>query len=230
MEILNILVALIIIAFGMLGFTRGLTKQIAIFIGTILVLVIAFIFKDILGDILLLNCPFINFLGGIQSLNIIFYQGIAFLVIVMVLGIVLRIIIAITNLFEKILKWTIIFGIPSKILGMIVGFIEGYIVAFCIVFIVSQPFFDDSFGIRRTEFTDQMLADSPILSSFTEDTINVINEVYHLKDNADKNQTDLKIIDMCLDKKIVSVDTVNELVQNGKLKINGIEAVIAKYR
>lgn len=230
MEILNILVALIIISFGLLGFSRGLTKQIAIFIGTLLVLFIAFQFKDILGDFLLLNCPFIKFFGGIQSINIIFYQGIAFFVLILLLTIVLKIIIAVTNLFEKVLKWTIIFGIPSKILGMIVGFIEGYIVAFVIVFIVSQPFFDDSFGIKRTKFTDNMLESSPILSTFTEDTIDIIKEVYHLKDNSDKNQTDLKIIDMCLDKNVVSVETVQDLVSNGKLKVNGIEAIIAKHK
>lgn len=230
MEILNILVALIIVSFGMLGFSRGLTKQIAIFIGTLLILFIAFQFKDILGDFLLLNCPFIKFFDGIQSINIIFYQGIAFLVILLLLEIVLKIIIAVTNLFEKILKWTIVFGIPSKLLGMIVGFIEGYIVAFIVVFIVSQPFFDDSFGIKRTRFTDNMLESSPILSTFTEDTINVINEVYHLKDNTDKNQTDLKIVDMCLERHIVSVETIEKLVSKDKLNINGIESIIAKHR
>ncbi len=230
MQILNILIILVILAFGFLGFTRGLTKQIAIFVGTILVLIISYYLKDFVGDFLLFHCPFIKFFGGIQSFNIVFYQGIAFFLIVVVLEVLLNVVIAITDFFEKILKYTIVFGIPSKILGMILGFIEGYIVAFVLVFLISQPYFDDSFGIKRTEMSDTILTSSPILSSFTEDAVAIIDEVYHLKDSTDKNQTDLKILDLCLEKEVVSIETVDELVAKQKLTINNIESVLVKYR
>ena len=113
---------------------------------------------------------------------------------------------------------------------MIVGFIEGYIVAFVIVFIVSSPYFDDRFGIKRTEFTDKILESSPVLSSYTEDAIDIINEVYTLKDNTDKDSVNLKVIDMSLERKVVRLSMIDELVSKEKLKINNIESVLEKYR
>ena len=141
MDLFNILFFMIIIAFGCLGFSRGLTKQIVIFIGTIIVLIIAYELKSVIGDFFLLNLPFIKFSWGISSLNILFYQGLAFFIIVILLEVVLKILIAITSVFEKILKYTIILGIPSKLLGMLVGFLEGYVFAFLfalISFIISS--------------------------------------------------------------------------------------------
>ena len=140
MELFNILFFIVIIAFGCLGFSRGLTKQIVIFIGTIIVLFLAYEFKSLIGDFFMLHLPFIKFSWGVASLNILFYQGLAFLLLVIVLEIVLKILIAITSVFEKILKYTIILGIPSKILGLIVGAIEGFVIVYLVLFMLTQPY------------------------------------------------------------------------------------------
>ena len=230
MELFNILFFIVIIAFGCLGFSRGLTKQIVIFVGTILVLFIAYEFKSLIGDFFMLNLPFIKFSWGVQSLNILFYQGLAFLLLVLILEIVLKILIAITSVFEKILKYTIILGIPSKLLGMLVGFLEGYLFAFILAFIVTQPFYAGYFGINRTSLATNVVNHSPILSSFAEDTVTVGNEIYKLKDERDKNKVDLKLVDLCLENDVVSIDTVDKLVEKDKLNIQNLDSILTKYR
>ena len=230
MDLFNILFFMIIIAFGCLGFSRGLTKQIVIFIGTIIVLIIAYELKSVIGDFFLLNLPFIKFSWGISSLNILFYQGLAFFIIVILLEVVLKILIAITSVFEKILKYTIILGIPSKLLGMLVGFLEGYVFAFLFALIVTQPFFNGVFGINRTGLAEKVVNNSPILSSLAEDTLTVGNEVYQLKDEEDKNKVELKLVDLCLENEVVDLDIVDELVEKDKLQINDLESVLSKYR
>lgn len=230
MELFNILFFIVIIAFGCLGFSRGLTKQIVIFVGTLLILFIAYEFKSIIGDFFMLNLPFIKFSWGISSLNILFYQGLAFFIIVLLLEVVLKILIAITSVFEKILKYTIVLGIPSKLLGMLVGFFEGYLFAFLLAFIVTQPFYSGYFGIERTSLANAVVKHSPILSSFANDTVTVGNEIYTLKDEDDKNKIELKVIDLCLDNDVTDVDMVDKLVEKKKLKIDNIDTVLSKYR
>jgi uncharacterized membrane protein required for colicin V production len=230
MELFNILFFIVIIAFGCLGFSRGLTKQIVIFVGTIIVLFIAYEFKNIIGDFFLLNLPFIKFSWGVASLNILFYQGLAFLLVVLVLEVVLKILIAITTVFEKILKYTIVLGIPSKLLGMLVGFLEGYLFAFLLAFIVTQPFFDGYFGITRTSLANSVVNNTPILSSFAKDTVTVGTEVYKLKDEEDNNKVELKLIDLCLENDVVDVDMIDKLVEKDKLKVDNLDNILTKYR
>ncbi len=43
-----------------------------------------------------------------------------------ILTIILKVLTLATNIFEKLLKMTIILGIPSKLLGMVAGFVEGF--------------------------------------------------------------------------------------------------------
>jgi len=230
MGLLDILIIMVILAFGIMGFQRGITKQIVMFIGTLIVLFLAYKFKFIIGDFLVLHCPFINFSWSIQSLNIIFYQGIAFLLLLLILGILLKVLIEVTSFIEKVLKYTIILGIPSKILGMILGFVEGYIIAFVIIFVVSQPFYDSFLGFKRTKFSNSILNSSPILSSITSDAVDLINDVYHLKDKDNKNDVELRVVDLCLEKEVTSVSIIDSLVEDKKLEIEGIETILAKYR
>ena len=46
----------------------------------------------------------------------------------------------------------------------------------------------------------------------------------------DANTLNLKSIDVMLEHKIITPDYVKKLVDNGKIKIDGIDAVINKYR
>ena len=178
----------------------------------------------------MLNLPFIKFSWGVQSLNILFYQGLAFFLIVLLLEIVLKILIAITSVFEKILKYTIVLGIPSKLLGMLVGFLEGYLFAFLLAFIVTQPFYAGYFGINRTSLATNVVKHSPILSSFAKNTYNVGNEIYHLKDEEDKNKVELKVIDLCLDNNVTDVEMIDKLVEKDKIQVDNLDSVLSKYR
>ena len=230
MELFNILFFIVIIAFGCLGFSRGLTKQIVIFIGTIIVLFLAYEFKSLIGDFFMLHLPFIKFSWGVASLNILCYQGLAFLLLVIVLEIVLKILIAITSVFEKILKYTIILGIPSKLLGMLVGFLEGYLFAFILAFIVTQPFYEGYFGINETSLATTVVNHSPILSSFAKNTVTVVTEIDKLRDETDKNKVELKLIDLYLENDVTDVDMIDKLVEKEKIKVDNLDSVLSKYR
>ena len=141
----DLIIILVIILCGLIGLKRGFTKELVCFLGFFLVIILSFILKNPVSSFFYEHLPFFKFSGlfkGITSINILLYEVLAFLVVVSILLIILRVIIFATSVFEKLLKLTIILGLPSKILGCIIGLIEGIVWCFIILYIVSLPLFN----------------------------------------------------------------------------------------
>lgn len=230
--VVDIIIILYLIAAGITGYKRGFFKEIVMFLGTLLVFFIAYKLKDPVGDFLLLRLPifdFPNLFKGVAVLNVLVYQLVSFVVILAILLIVYNIVIGITGLFEKLLKITVILAIPSKILGFIAGVFEGYIIAFVILFFLSQPAFSFEPFIN-SKVSNTILSSSPVLTNFTKDTVDLVDEIYKLKDEKDSDVLNTKILDMMLDKDIVKYDTIEELHDKKKLDFQGIDTVLDKYK
>ena len=179
-----------------------------------------------------MNLPFIKFSvisDGSVMLNIVMYQMIAFIIILIVLGLLYKFLLAVTGIIEKILKITIILGIPSKILGMIVGLLEGYIVVYLLLFFVAQPYIKMDI-LDESKYASVILNKTPVLSNFSEKTMSIINEVHETVKNKDEKDFDLKLTDLILKQKVASPSLVQELVNNKKIEIDGIQEIIDKYK
>ena len=221
---MNILDALIIIFFiiGILaGFKRGFIRQTVLLVGLVLILVLAFYLKNPVATILYKNAPFIKFGGifkGVSILNILLYEVIAFLLVLIVLYIILRIVLKITGLIESILKATIILGFLSKILGGIVGLIEAYIVIFIILFLATQPFINLS-GVEDSVIADKILEYTPIMSSATKNTRKVVKEISTLAETYKSSPKEFndKSIELFLKYKIVTNENIDYLKKKGKI-------------
>ncbi len=226
----------IILIFGVGGLKNGFFKQTVITIGTILLFVVSYYLKDFVADFLSYNLPFFDFGGdmmGLVSLNIIMYQLIGFILVFVVLSVIFGIIVKITGIFEKILKFTIILGIPSKILGFLLGLVEGYVVVFIALFFLHQPIVDVKV-LGESKFMNPILSSSPVLSNVVSDTNDVIDEVYVLVDDylkdKDVHKFNVKSIDTMLKYKVIDVDYMDKLIEKDKINIPGITMVVDKYR
>ena len=232
MGIVDIIILAILLAFALLGFKRGVFQSLVAVGGFIIIICLSFWLKNYLGDFFVLNLPFTKYTfipGGSYVLNVITYQAIAFLIVLVILGIVYKIVLIVTGVFEKLLRITIILGIPSKILGLIVGVIEGYIIVYLILFFVAQPFMRINL-LENSKFANTILQDTPLLSGVAEDTFTIINEIDDtFKNNVDDN-FDLKLTDLILKRNITSVDVMQELVDNKKIEVEGIQAIIDNYK
>lgn len=237
MSIVDALIILLILAFGVEGYKKGVIKQLVTTVGFVLVVVLAFYLKNPVAEFLSLHLPFFTFGGAfanVTSFNIILYQLISFVLVIIVLETVLKVLIKVSGVIEKILKFTIILGIPSKILGFIVGIIEGFIVTFLILFFLRQPgfnlkIFDDS------KLTDLVLNSTPVLSQVAGDFVDTFNDLYELGNDYydqkfDENTLNLKSIDVMLEHKIITPQYVRKLVDADKINITGIDSVINKYK
>lgn len=236
MNIIDVVIILIILCAALVGFKRGVFKELVMTVGFLLVFVISFYLKNPLADWLSLHLPFINFGGlieGITVLNVLFYQVIAFILVFCVIMVIFNVILAVTGIIEKILKYTIILGIPSKILGAIVGAIEGYIIVFCLLFLFNQPMIKlDILG--ESKYKDYVLNHTPILTNVVSSISDTVMDVYNLvdahKDDFDDDAFNREAIDIMLEHKMITVDYVLQLIDNGKIIVPGIDSVLNKYR
>ena len=236
MNITDILIIVFILLGAVVGFKRGFTSSLVNFIGVILVAVIAYFLKNPVGDFLMSFCPFFAFGGiikGVTVLNIAVYQIIAFILVFSILMIGLKLLLMATGILETILKFTIVLGIPSKILGAIVGLIENYIIVFFVLYLLSMPNFLEVGFIKESKYREPILKNTPILSGVAESTLEVLDEFKGLTDKYEQsensNEFNLETLDLFLKYRVVTVDTVKNLVESGKIKIEGIDAILDKY-
>jgi len=230
--ILDVIIVFVIISFGFLGLARGVFKQLVSSVGTVLIFIIAFYLKNPIAKFMSLNLPFWNFNGfahGLTSLNILFYQLFAFLIVLAILFLILEVLIRLAEKIEDALTMTIILGIPSKILGFIVGLVEGYVLMFIALFILSLPFWSFDF-INNSKLRPAILESSPILSKITKNTYNagvdIYEEIKDTKDNNDRSKLNLTITKLLLKYNVIDKEYLKELRLHSKLNIPGIDSLI----
>lgn len=234
MNIVDIIIILMVILGAVVGFKDGAIKRITSFLGTFLVFIIAFMLKNPLSVIMYENLPFFKFGGlikGIDIINILVYELLAFVVVAIALGFILKVLISITGLIEKLLKMTVFLSIPSKILGIFVGAIEYYVYTFLMLVFLTLPAFNISI-IRESKYADKILKETPVLGELVETTVDTYSEVYTILHN-NKKMSELElnetILDILLEKEVITVDSAQKLVDMNKIYIEN-ESILDKYR
>lgn len=231
MGIVDIIILVIIVAFAILGFTRGVFQSLVAVVGFIAVIYISYLLKNYIGDFFVLNLPFTkyNFIpGGSVVFNVVTYESIAFITMLIVLGLLYKIALIISGVFEKLLKITIILGVPSKILGLIVGAIEGYIIVYFILFFIAQPYIRINI-LGNSKYAETILKETPVLSGLAENTFIIVDEVNETIKTGGDGNFDAKLTDLILKRKITTVDVMQKLIDNKKVGI-GIQDVVDKYK
>lgn len=231
------IIIILFLAMGVVvGFKRGVFKSAVMFLGTILVLVLAFYLKNPVSEIMYKNLPFFNLGGafaGIKVFNIIVYEALAFLIVYAVLMVLLRAIIKLTGLFELLLRFTIVLGIPSKILGGIFGFFEEYVITFLILFLLARLSITAPY-VAESNLAQKILKNSPIISDITKDYYQSFEEIYSLKDKyqstQDKVAYENEALGILLKYKIITPNAAEDLVVRGKLDFEGVEKIIDQYK
>lgn len=224
MSIVDVVI-LIFLAFGaIVGFKRGFTKQLVSLVGIFAIIIFSFLLKNPVSVFLYNNLPFFNFGGifkDITVINILVYEVIAFFVIFFILTIVFRILLKLTSAFEKILKWTIILGIPSKILGAILGMVQNLIYAFIIIYILNLPTLELNI-LDDSKVANTILEKTPILTNVCDKTLTVINEIGNLaeeyNDTTNVGEFNQKTLNLMIDNNVITKENAQKLIDKGKIK------------
>lgn len=233
MNIIDLLVIITVLFFGALGWRRGVIKTLVALVGIIVVFYLSFILKNPLAEWLSLNFPFFNFWGefkGVTILNVIIYQFVAFYLVFLILLTGYILLVKLSSLFEKLLKATIILGIPSRILGLIAGLIEGMVISVIVLLVLSLPVLNVE-SVRNSKIRNG-INNSILINKMAKDLNNSTNEILDLKDKfEDKSEFNIATFEVLLKHNIIDEEYSLKLINSGKLKIDQerAKAIINKY-
>lgn len=231
------IIIIIMLILGFLeGWKKGLLTSVVKLVSSILVFALAILLKKPISLLLIDNLPFFKFGGifkDITILNVVLYEAIAFIICVIVLTLVFNILLKLTGVVNKFINATVILGLPNKLGGAIVNTLRFFIIIFALAFVCSLiP--QTSKYIKETTLANGILEHTPVLSSATKDLNKTINEVYALASSlgSDKNTEKInkEAFEIMLKYGIVSSDTVNNLIESGKLDPTGFEELESEYK
>ena len=228
--VVDVSIILILLMGAVVGFKRGIFKSAVMFIGAIVVIVLAYSLKNPVANLLYSFMPFFNFAGdfeGLTTLNLIIYEAIAFVIVYLLLMVLLRILIKVTGIFEKLLNFTIILGIPSKLLGALFGLVETFLFIFVALFLLNQIPATNSI-VTSSSSASHILTASPILSNITKSYYEAFEEVISTKDQNmnDKEEYNRRCLEILIKYDIVDKNSVKELIANGKLNVSNAEEIL----
>lgn len=233
LNIFDIGIVLVLIGYIIGGWKQGVVKETTSFIGIIIVFFLSWFLRGIVGDFLCTILPFFKF-DGLSSLNILIYHGIAFFLLFSILMGLYRLLLKLSNGLQKIVNYTIILIIPSKILGAIIGFIEGWINIFIILLVLLIPLKDfDQY--KDSKVNNFILFNTPVLSDTVKPFTKGAKEIYKVtskiaKKDIEMNEANLESIDIMLKYKLVNKETIEKLVKSNKLEnVENIESILSKY-
>lgn len=234
----DVIIILTIVFGAILGFKRGFTHSFLSCVGLILVVILAYFLKNPVSQFFYTYLPFFKFGGilkGITVLNILVYELIAFFLVLGILMFFYKTVILVSKIFEKLLKATIILGIPSKLLGMIFGAIQSFILVFLLLYVVSLPVFSFS-ELKESKFAKPILTQVPILNTVAKKMVGVADEfgdlAHKYKEEPDAQKFNLETLDLFLKYKVIDPDSVQKLVDKGKLAFDkgALDAVLLKHK
>ena len=233
-SIVDAIIVLLILMGGIVGYKHGAIKEGTQFLGLFIIVIVSFILKDDLMVMMYENLPFFNFVGfirGVDAINILFYQLVAFLVIFLALYFILRVLIVITGFVEWLLKLTVFFAIPSKFIGIFVGMLEYYVYAFIVLYVLNMPFLNLTY-VADSKFGNSILENTPILSGLVDDTVMVYTDVWNIiknKDDKKSSEVNTLVLATLLDNKLITVDSARKLVESNKIIIDD-ESILDEYQ
>ena len=233
-NVVDVIIMLMLLLGGALGLKDGVIKKLASILGLIAVVVLAFIFKNYLSTFFYQKLPFFHFWGlfkGLEVLNILFYEALAFVLIAAVLMIAYKIVLGISKVLEKLLKATVILAIPSKLLGMLVGVVEFYILTYIGLVIFTLPVFNIE-EIPESKIAPKIMEKTPILSKCTEETFELYDKIYTLVETReDKSNLTLneEALILMLDYEVITKETATYLIDNYKIFVNDKD-FLEKYK
>ncbi len=237
LNVFDIGIILLLVMFIIVGFKNGAIRELFALVGIIVVFVLSYSLKGILGNILCIVLPFFKITGvveGLSVMNILLYQAIAFMIVFAILLTLYEILLKVSKFIQKIVNLTIILILPSKILGGIIAFVKGWIVLFA-VFLCLMIQLKNTELFTSSTMVNKIIYNTPVLSSHSSNFINSVEEIYNLEKQLSnkeisKNEANLKTLDLMLKHKIVDKSTVEQLVKLHKLDdVSNIESVLNKY-
>ena len=222
----GIVILLFAVLGGFLGWRSGALRALINLIGLLAIAVLSFQFKDFLGSIIISKMPFFSFGGmfaGVYSVNFLFYQALAFIVVFLLLYCVLNILINLSGMVEVIDRFTKIYELPSKIGGALIGVVESFVYMFLVVFVLlaipptSKLMIEDKVAMTvalKTPVMTKVFALSLRAEQMQYDYVKNMDDT-----PAGHEKVEQQILYELVDDRVIEADLVKTVQEDGKLRM-----------
>lgn len=200
MNIVDAILIVILIIGALGGMRRGAVKSIVSLVGSIVVLLLSWILKGSLANILISKLPQI---GNNAAVSVLVYHILSFILLLIVFSLLYRVLLKVTDIVEKVFDATIILGFVSRVIGAVIGAITTYVVLFFILFILS--IFNIKY-LNNSKVSNFMLEKTPALAPLVKNTFEGIKEVYE----SNSTEEQIKIL---FEKNIINEDNMNKILE-----------------
>lgn len=236
MNIIDFIVILVILFGAYRGWRYGMFTSILTLVGTIVLVIIGYYLKNPVSELMYTVFPFRNYGGifnGVSSFNILVYEAFAYVLVLFILAIIFKSILKVTGILDKFVKMTMVFALPSKLIGLIFGGLQWFIYSFLIIFICAQiPFTADY--VNSSKVAKPIFKNTPLLSNITNNMYHAVTEVMEVcdlhKEMYDERElADYETLDVLLKYDIISPSSARKLIKKNKLTVVDSETLFNKY-
>lgn len=228
MKISEIVIIIIILLGALIGFKKGAIKEIFELVGTVSIIIIAYLLKGYLASFLIKLLPFFNFKGyvGLYSINFLIYDVISFIIIFVLLYCILNILINLAGFIDKLINLSVIFALPSKIIGLVLGMVNALVFVFLLCYIAMQIPHTQKY-VMESKVSTSILERTPIVNVVCSKGILVSEDVYNKllgysfkeEDTQDMN---LQIATSVAKYGLVDKTLIQEAINAGKLNLEHV--------
>ena len=228
MKISEIVIIIIILLGALIGFKKGAIKEIFELVGTVSIIIIAYLLKGYLASFLIKLLPFFNFKGyvGLYSINFLIYDVISFIIIFVLLYCILNILINLAGFIDKLINLSVIFALPSKIIGLVLGMVNALVFIFLLCYIAMQIPHTQKY-VMESKVSTSILERTPIVNVVCSKGILVSEDVYNKllgysfkeEDTQDMN---LQIATSVAKYGLVDKTLIQEAINAGKLNLEHV--------
>lgn len=228
MKISEIVIIIIILLGALIGFKKGAIKEIFELVGTISIIIIAYLLKGYLASLLIKLLPFFNFKGyvGLYSINFLIYDVISFIIIFVLLYCILNILINLAGFIDKLINLSVIFALPSKIIGLVLGMVNALVFIFLLCYIAMQIPHTQKY-VMESKVSTSILERTPIVNVVCSKGILVGEDVYNKLSNysfkeEDTQDMNLQIATSVAKYGLVDKTLIQEVINKGKLNLEHV--------
>ena len=228
MKISEIVIIIIILLGALIGFKKGAIKEIFELVGTISIIIIAYLLKGYLASLLIKLLPFFNFKGyvGLYSINFLIYDVISFIIIFVLLYCILNILINLAGFIDKLINLSVIFALPSKIIGLVLGMVNALVFVFLLCYIAMQIPHTQKY-VMESKVSTSILERTPIVNVVCIKGILVGEDVYNKLSNysfkeEDTQDMNLQIATSVAKYGLVDKTLIQEAINAGKLNLEHV--------
>ena len=222
MNTIDYIVVLILILGMLYGMKKGFLNGIVSLAGIIISTIIAFVLKGFLSNVYIKGLPFIEFGGkfkGITSLNILMYDALAFITIFLLCMSIVHIVLKVTGILQKIIDYSVVLTLPSKILGAIIGLVNAFIIIFITLFVLIN-INSTREKVYESKIGNYIIGEAFLVSDVTDDYYDSVKVINKVLDECDSNKKicNALVANTLIKYNIITKEDTLKLIDSHKLK------------